>query len=282
MRRQGWCRSKEWYSVRAEQDIPEVFIFDAIDIWGVDAESFVKEIGAIDSDQIRLRINSPGGNVFDGAAMISAIRNHRATVEARVEGVAASMAAILAMAADDLVMAEESFMMVHPPWALVVGNADDMRGMANTLDKIDDNHLGIVARRTGRDIETLRDEIGQELWMDASEAVEWGFADSMDGATEAAARFDMSCYHHTPKALRSSMKQPATKTEIERTLTRQCGLTRTEAREMLSHYKANERDADGLLGDIQSLTDRMRDAVADLQSTEWSKSHERRGAKISG
>ena len=281
MRRQGWCRSKEWYSVKAEQDIPEVFIFDAIDIWGVDAESFVKEVAAIDADQIRLRINSPGGNVFDGAAMISAIRNHRATVEARVEGVAASMAAVLAVAADEVVMSEEAMMMMHPPWALVVGNADDMRGMADTLDKIDDNHLGIIARKAGRDVDDVREEIGQELWMNAEEAVKWGFADSIGGHAEVAARFDMSCYNHTPSSLRAA-KRPATKTELERMLVRQGGLSRTQAREMLSGFKASERDAEGLLSDIESLTDRMRDAVENLKTTEWRQSHERRGIESSG
>ena len=101
----------------------EVFLYDQIGFFGISAEQFVKDLRGINSATVALRINSPGGAVFEGVAMMNAIREHPARITAHIDGLAASIASGIAMAADEIVMAKGAFMMIHEPFGLVVGDA---------------------------------------------------------------------------------------------------------------------------------------------------------------
>ncbi len=171
-----------WYSIKnvSETDA-EVCIYDEIGYFGVSANDFIRDLSAIKASTISLRINSPGGDVFDGVAIYNAIRRHKATVTAYVDGIAASAASFIAMAADRVVMSPHSQMMIHEASGLVIGNADDMRQMADILDKSSDNIASIYAQKAGGSVEEWRARMRDETWMSDREAVDLGLADAIDG-----------------------------------------------------------------------------------------------------
>ena len=205
-----------WYSITNEattEGAPtraKVNIFDAIGgWWGVSAAEFVEQLDALDVDELEVHVNSPGGAVWDGIAIMNALKAHRAKVIMIVDGLAASAASIVAMAGDEVVMAEGSQMMIHQASGGVWGNADYIRDMAAILDKIDNNLAGIYARRTGTPRASWLDLMRAETWYNADEAVEAGLADRADSSLEgvdAEAAFDLSIFNY---AGRSKAPAPA-------------------------------------------------------------------------
>ena len=205
-----------WYSITneatTEGDITraKVNIFDAIGgWWGVSAAEFVEQLDSLDVDELEVHVNSPGGAVWDGIAIMNALKAHRAKVVVIVDGLAASAASIVAMAGDEVVMAEGSQMMIHQASGGVWGNADYIRDMAAILDKIDNNLAGIYARRTGATRASWLDLMRAETWYNADEAVEAGLADRADSSLEgvdAEAAFDLSIFNY---AGRSKAPAPA-------------------------------------------------------------------------
>lgn len=173
---------KSWYSIKnIGRDEAEVFIYDEIGGWGISASEFMNDFSAIKAKSINLRINSPGGDVFDGVAIYNAIRRQDATVNVYVDGLAASAASFIAMAGDTVTMSPKSQMMIHDAWGLVVGPADDMRKMADMLDKTSDNIASIYADRAGGTVAEWRARMREETWLSDAEAVAVGLADGIDG-----------------------------------------------------------------------------------------------------
>ena len=123
---------------KAKADEATIYIYDEISFWGVDAGQFVKDLGKLTAKTIRVRFNSPGGSVFDGIAMANAIRTHKSRVVAHIDGLAASIATIVAVAADEVLISEGAFMMIHGPWSIVMGDSDAMREEADLLDRLVD------------------------------------------------------------------------------------------------------------------------------------------------
>ncbi|MBC9006619.1 head maturation protease, ClpP-related, partial [Micromonospora aurantiaca (nom. illeg.)] len=160
---------------------PTVLIFDEIGgSLGVKAKEFVQTIEAIAAPTIRVRINSPGGSVFDALAIHSALLHHQARIEVYVDGLAASAASVIAMAGDDLIMMPGSQLMIHDASAVEQGNAEDHRQMSVFLDRQSDNLAELYARRGGGDPAEWRDLMRAETWMFAREAVEAGLADRVE------------------------------------------------------------------------------------------------------
>lgn len=126
---------------------------------------------------IDLRINSPGGDVFEGVAIYNQLVAHDATVNVTIDGLAASIASVIAMAGDDIAIAKAGQMMIHPPSGVAWGTSADMRQLADLLDSIQGSITGVYADRTGRDADELKAWIDAETWMTAEQAVERGFAD---------------------------------------------------------------------------------------------------------
>lgn len=169
--------------------------------WGVSAKEFAAALDALPSNvaEIRLHINSPGGDVFDGVAIVNALRAHPARVVAVVDGIAASAASFIACAADETIMAPNSELMIHDAWGLCVGNASEMKSMAVMLDHISDNIASIYAEKAGTDVALWREAMSTETWYSAAEAVAAGLADQVakaKGDTEGAAkaRHDLSIF----------------------------------------------------------------------------------------
>lgn len=138
----------------------------------------LKELG--DVSTINLSINSGGGSVFDGIAIYNMLKSHKATVNVYVEGLAASIASVIAMAGDTITMRSGSMMMVHMPWTLSQGNAEEMRKTADTLEKTGDSIVDIYSERTGISPDDIRNIMNDETWLSAEEAVEQGWATKLD------------------------------------------------------------------------------------------------------
>jgi ATP-dependent protease ClpP protease subunit len=167
-----------------EEPAAEIFIYDEIGgSAGVSADDFVKDLNEIDAENIMLRINSPGGSVFDAIAIYNALIQHPANVTVRVDALAASAASIVAMAGDTVEMMVGSQLMIHDALGMEQGNAKEMREMAAFLDKQSDNIASIYAARTGDQseeaIKNWRNLMLAETWMFAQEAVECGLADQV-------------------------------------------------------------------------------------------------------
>lgn len=172
-----------WYEIRNEAgDDPAepatVLIFDEIGgSWGISAEQFARDLEAITAPTIRVRINSPGGAVFEAIAIHSALLHHPARIEVYVDGYAASAASVIAMAGDEIVMMPGSEMMIHDASATHEGNAGDMANLSTWLDRQSDNIAELYRQRAGGDAAEWRDLMLAETWMFANEAVDMGLAD---------------------------------------------------------------------------------------------------------
>lgn len=182
-----------------EDRVAEIRLYDPIDSWGewwgVSAKEFASTLDGLDVDEIRLLINSPGGEVFEGIAIANTIRSHPAKVTAIVEGIAASAASFIAVAADELVMARNSEMMIHDAWGLVVGNSEDMTKMAGLLDHLSDNIADMYAAKAGGTVPEWRAAMRAETWYSAAEAVEAGLADRVAEDVKANAKsHDLSIF----------------------------------------------------------------------------------------
>lgn len=199
---------REWYRiVNAEHGEPAVvFIYDEIGFFGVDASLFVRDLRAINASEITVHINSPGGDVFDGIAIHNALRDHPAEVTTVVDALAASIASVIAMAGDRIVMAQHSTMMIHEAFGFALGDAADMRRQADFLDRSSDTLANIYAGRAGGAASEWRALMDAETWFSDTEAVEAGLADAVAGDAAdapAAAIFDLSIFRHAPGAKHS-------------------------------------------------------------------------------
>ncbi len=232
-------RNRTNKSVKNDGDVTEIFLYDEIGYWGIQASEFCKELRQVESSEIKLRINSPGGSVFEGVAMMTAISEHPANIVAHIDGLAASMASGIAMVANEIVIAKGAFMMIHEPWSMVAGDAEMMRDEAELLDNIGSTLADNYAERTGR--EDIRDLMKAETWMNHDEAVEMGFADSVLGESGTSNKFDLSVYKNVPKLLQVA-KTPSD-TDIEKAL-REAGLSRKGARDFVHDARKSQRQAD--------------------------------------
>jgi ATP-dependent Clp protease, protease subunit len=211
-------KAKGLFKVEAAADTDEatVYLYDMIvdtaeeaEWWGgVSAEGFVQALASIKAATIHLRVNSPGGSVFGGRAMEQAIRAHTATVVAHVDGLAASAASFLIMAADEIRMAPGSFLMIHNAWSFAMGNAADMRKSADLLEQIDASLVKTYAKRSGQDPADIAAMMAAETWLEADAAVERGFATLVDDQpAPKAIAWDLSAFKNTPKTSQNEPKQ---------------------------------------------------------------------------
>ncbi|MBL4833647.1 MAG: Clp protease ClpP [Pseudomonas sp.] len=203
-----------WYSIKAlSSRSAEIFLYEEIGSWGITAQQFARDLKALgDLTLISLRIHSPGGDVFEGTALYNLLKNHPARVEAHIDGLAASMASVVAMAADTIYMPENAMMMVHKPWGIQGGDADDMRRYAELLDKVESSLVMAYVSKTGKTEQEIMDLLKGETWMTGREAVEAGFADQLTEPLKAAAQLTskrMQEFDHMPEALKALMQPRA-------------------------------------------------------------------------
>jgi len=193
---------QSWYTIRAHGEGAELLIYDEIGAYGVSAKSFLADLGALDTKApLELRLNSPGGSVFDAVAIYNALQRHEGTVTVAIDGIAASAASYIAMAGDTVVMPENAFLMIHDPSGMVMGNAGDMRSMAEALDKIAGSLVRGYAAKSGKPDEGIAALMAAETWLDAADALELGLADKVIEPVRIAASFDITRFRNAPADL---------------------------------------------------------------------------------
>lgn len=196
---------KTWFDIKAAaggEKQTEVMIFDEIGRWGITAKDFATALKEIPEDHaITVRINSPGGSVFDGYAIFNALKARSAQITTKIEGLAASMASVIALAGSKVTAAVNSIVMIHNPWSGVSGDSDDLRKMADLLDKLTGQLVGIYAAKTGLPEADVRAAMDAETWFTGAEAKEWGLVDEVTDEIQAVASFDVSRFRNAPKAL---------------------------------------------------------------------------------
>ncbi|MDV7200199.1 Clp protease ClpP [Roseovarius sp. 10] len=200
---------KSWYMIRARGTGTEVLIYDEIGAYGVTAKGFLAEFGALPDDAaIDLRLNSPGGSVFDAVAIYNALKRHAGEITVWVDGIAASAASYIAMAGDTIVMPENAFLMIHDPSGLVMGTAEDMRSTAEALDKVKGSLIQGYAAKSGATDEEIANLMSAETWLDAKDALALGFIDRMAEPVKLAASFDVSRFRNAPPELVTAASEP--------------------------------------------------------------------------
>lgn len=188
------------FEIKNEGETATIYVYDAIgSMFGIDAMQFIADLNSVGSKNINLRINSPGGDVFEAKAIANAIKNHPSKVTAYVDGLAASAATTIALAADEVVMSEGSFFMIHNAWSLAMGDADEMLKMAEMLEKVTDSIANEYTAKTGKEKEQVRKWMNEETWFTAQEALDNGFVNSIDKGMKAAAMWDVSGYNKAPE-----------------------------------------------------------------------------------
>jgi ATP-dependent protease ClpP protease subunit len=167
-----------------------LYLYDVIDswggAWGISATEFNTALNSLGNDvnEIELHVNSPGGEVYEGIAILNSLRNHPARIVAHVDGLAASAASFIAAGADELIMGGNSQLMIHDAWGICIGAAADMHELGDRLDKISDNIASIYQAKAGGDLPGWRSAMLAESWYDADEAVNIGLADSTNTPEE--------------------------------------------------------------------------------------------------
>nr|WP_032819807.1 ClpP-like prohead protease/major capsid protein fusion protein [Yersinia kristensenii] len=183
---------KSWFRMKASgEKSADIYIYEEIGYWGVTARQFASSLKALgDIDHINLRIHSPGGDVFEGIAIYNLLNSHPASKTVYIDGLAASMASVIAMVGNPVIMPENAMMMIHKPWGITGGDANDMRDYADLLDKVEGVLIPSYAKKTGKTPEELAVMLGEETWLTAQECVEHGFADQLLPSMQAMARIN--------------------------------------------------------------------------------------------
>ncbi len=198
-----------------ENNVPTLYIYDDIGpaVWGmIDAETVIGELEAFGNvDEINLRINSQGGDVFEAFAIYNALLRHEAQVIVDVDALAASAASLIAMAGNRIRMAENAMLMIHDPWTFAIGNSDELGKVIEVLDKITQTIVDTYVARAGNksDAETIRQQMRDETWLTAQESIDAGLADEIGQAMQVAAHVTPELYARCPLKPTATSPKPA-------------------------------------------------------------------------
>lgn len=221
--------AKKLAKTKSSAERPTIYIYDEIGnsyyypaVGAKDIIARLEEIGQV--PDIDVRINSPGGDVFEGDAIYNALTRHPAKIHVHIDGLAASAASYIAMAGDTITIAENGFFMVHEAWTFGVGNKRALGKTIEILSKIDEVIAKIYAARTGKTMEEATAWMVEETWFDAAQSVEAKLADSVSQPlktpSEASAKaiaVAVARFSKAPEALKARLQ--ATEAEIAPTKT---------------------------------------------------------------
>ena len=199
--------AKSWFTITAaakneDDDGPvEVAIYDAIGSWSVSARDFINALKPYAKRDLTVRINSPGGEITEGNAIANVLKRHEGNVTTCIDGLAASMATVVALAGSKVTMAENAYFMVHNPSGSAWGGSEDLRKQADLIDKMRDGLLKAYVAKTGLSEDEIGELMDNETWMTAQEAKDYNFIDEITEPIEAVAEFK-------PNALAGLKKVP--------------------------------------------------------------------------
>lgn len=169
----------------------------------------LKSLGRVSA--INVRINSPGGSLPEAIGIFNALRNSGSRIVAHVDGFALSSASLIAMAGDEIRMAEGTWLMIHNPTLPVHGDYTELRSMADLMERFTSSAADIYAKRTGKTREQITAMMAEETWLDASEALAQGFADKITPELKVAAHFDLADFQNVPAMLQKDIAMPTVK-----------------------------------------------------------------------
>ncbi|MCO1336419.1 Clp protease ClpP [Microbulbifer sp. OS29] len=205
--------NKSWYSMTAAANTGEadIYLYDSIGYWDMTAKDFARDLKALgDVSKINLHINCPGGDVFDGTAIYNLLKDHKAEVETWIEGIAASMGSVIALAGDTVHIAENAYYMVHNPSAVARGDERALEKTKSLLAKVKATMKSLYSSRTGMSDEAISQVMDDETWYTGAEAVEAGFATDTTAEIEMAASFNgalLNQFKNTPQAVSALIAQ---------------------------------------------------------------------------
>ena len=254
---------KQRYKIENRADEATVYLYDEIGWFGIAADEFVRDLNSIKAGTIHLRVNSPGGSVFDGTTIYNALKQHKSKVIAHVDGLAASIASVIIMGADEVKMAENAFLMIHEPWSIVMGGSDDMRHEAELLDKVRGTIAKTYQNKSGKEEDEILAMMEKETWFTAQEAIDAGFVDSIYDQTLEKAEvtlFDLSVFSRVPEQLQQGGGMP-TPRELERAL-KNSGCSSKQAKAILA------AGYDGLQRDVADTDAKPEATMADQRDVE--------------
>lgn len=197
--------------LQTDGDVPELFIYDDIgpEWLGMISATMVtrvlKEVAG--AKRLNVRINSLGGDVFEGLAIFNALDRFEAETIVDVDGIAASAASVIAMSGDRIRMADNSMMMIHRAWTIALGNALEMAKVVGLLHKIDDSLIDTYHQRTKTGKRKIREMLDAETWLTAKEAKSLGFADEVGPSKSASASVARGRFRNTPERFLSDAEE---------------------------------------------------------------------------
>jgi ATP-dependent Clp endopeptidase proteolytic subunit ClpP len=243
----NYCRErrrevKKWYRIEMKGDNADIYIYDEIGYWGVNAQDFATSLALVkDFKTINLYINSPGGDVFEGMAIYNALLTVKEKLTAHVMGLAASMASVILMAAPKRIIHQGAMVMVHNPSGGAWGTSEDMRKVAATLDQIKMQMVNLYVNTTGLPEEDVKKLMDNETWLTAQDSVDKGFATEKSESKEVASikKKYVAKFHNLPEGV-VVVDEPTVR-EAEDAL-RDVGFSDSRAKLILS--KGYRRDGD--------------------------------------
>jgi ATP-dependent Clp endopeptidase proteolytic subunit ClpP len=248
----------DWFKVQAKDNgDSEILIYDFIGWPFNDPRELIAALSGMGS--VTVRINSPGGDVFDGMAIYNAFQSHKGTVTTRIEGVAASMASVIAMAGKKVQAYDNTMLMIHNAWTVMAGNQYDLRETADILEKIDGNILNVYYDKSKTGKRELSDMMKAETWLTAKEAKEKGFVDLIVDGKAAKAQFDLSMFANAPDDIAAAKAgRELTEREIERAL-RDAGASRNFAKAVAAGRSGGGQG--GTQRDVEGVKDALKNVI---------------------
>ena len=177
-----------WFNFsKVDEQEATLNIYEDIGMFGITAIDFINELKQFKGRHLDVRINSPGGSVTDGVAIYNALKRHNGGVTVHIDSLAASMASVIAMAGNPVYIADNAMLMIHDPYAGVIGTSEELRKSAKVLDVMKKNLIAAYTKKTGMDEKEISKMMTNETWLDSVEAVALGFADAIEEGVAAAA-----------------------------------------------------------------------------------------------
>lgn len=245
-------RPKYWEFKNQTATEADLYLYIEIASWGGgyaahSAKSFKSELDALgEIKTLNVYINSPGGDVFEGVAIYNMLKRHKAHIKVHIDGLAASIASVIAMAGDEIIMPSNAMLMIHNPWTFAMGNAKDLREAADRLEKVGTSIRQSYLAKTGDKLseDDLTALMDAETWLAAQEAYDYGLCDEVTGVTQIAASISKDLfakYKNVPATLIAS--KPPSEPE-NRTLTDK------ERQEIVANARLELKNINSYLGGI--------------------------------
>jgi ATP-dependent Clp endopeptidase proteolytic subunit ClpP len=193
----------DWYKIvnSGDEGDPEILIYDYIGWPYNDPRDLIESLAGMSPKSVTIRINSPGGDVFDAMAIFNAMESYKGKIITRIESLAASAASIIALAGKEIQAYKNSMYMIHNPWMVALGDQNELRDSANLLEKIAANMIDIYTASSKQGKKKVKTMLDDETWMTAKEAQDLGFVKTIVTGKSVKAEFKYDVFDNVPPSL---------------------------------------------------------------------------------